>query len=214
MILDEAVFVYESCGEFGDSSEFDLAALGAEAVASELGEGEDEVGDGGGVGIEEVEVEVKQLAGGNGLVVEVEGAEDEGSRMVGETAGAFAAGGGRFEKAGVGAGETVVACMGVVTVGKAGDAAEDGAECAAEDVGGFAGREVDGLAGDEGEAQGFEAEEQNLVYAAGAWLWRLARNDVSNLPARKRSSCRISSCSGMVVWMPSTINMLKARRMR
>ena len=73
---------------FGDRGEFDLAALGAEAVAGELGEREDQVGDGGGVGIKEVEVEVEGLAGGEGLAVEVEGAEDEGAGVVGETAGA------------------------------------------------------------------------------------------------------------------------------
>ena len=59
----------------------------------------------------------------------------------------------------------MVARVGVVAVGEAGDAAEDGAECAAKDIGGFAGGEVDGFEGEEREAERFEAEEQDdLVY--------------------------------------------------
>jgi hypothetical protein len=144
--------------------------VGAEAVAGELGEGEDEVGDGGGVvGKEEVEVEVEGLAGGKCLIVEVESAEDEGAGVVGEAARAFVCGRGGFEKAGVRAGEAVFAREGALAMGEAGDAAEDGAECAAEDVGGFAGWEVDGLAGDERESEGFEAEEeQDIVYCPGS----------------------------------------------
>ena len=128
-----------------------------------MGKGKDEVGDDGGVGIEEVEVEVEGLTRGKGLGVEVEGAEDEGAGMVGETAGAGVHRRGGFEQAGVGASEAVFAGVGVGAMGEAGDAAEDGAECAAQDVGGFTGWEMDGLAGDEGEAKGFEVEEQEVI---------------------------------------------------
>ena len=167
MILDDSVLVDGEgwCAEvvaFGDAGEFDTAALGAEAVAGKLGEGEDEVGDGGGVGVEEVQVEVEGLAGREGLGVEVEGAKDKGAGVVGEAAGASVSSGGGFEEASVGASEVVGAGVGVGAIGWAGDAAEDGAERAAENVGGFAGREVDWLAGEEGEAEGFEVEEQNL----------------------------------------------------
>ena len=92
LILDRAVLIDHGRGvveliALANVDEFDLTARRAEAVASELGEGEDQIGDRCGAGVEEVEVEVKGLAGGEGLGVEVEGAEDEGTRMVGEAAG-------------------------------------------------------------------------------------------------------------------------------
>ena len=175
MILDDSVFIDSEGGDaevvaFGDSGEFDLAALGAEAVAGELGEGEDEIGDGGGVGIKEVEVEVKGLAGGETLGVKVEGAEDEGAGVLGEAAGTgVGSGSGRFEEASIRASEAVFAGIGVGTLGEARDATKNGAECAAEDVGGFSGREMDGLACEEGEAERFKVEEQKVSLTEFDW---------------------------------------------
>jgi hypothetical protein len=57
-----------------------------------------------------------------------------------------------------------------LAVGKAGDAAEDGAERATENIGGFTGGKVNGLEGEEREAEGIEAKEQDdLVYVDVVW---------------------------------------------
>jgi len=75
----------------------------------------------------DVEVEVKRLSRLDGLAVEVAGAKDEGTGLIGETAGSFAVGS-RLEYFGV----------------IAGDAFKNDAEGAAQCVGGFAGRSFAG----------------------------------------------------------------------
>ena len=170
LVSDETVFIDESgflvFVERGNGGEVDFTATRTQSMAGELGKGEDEIRDGGGVCVEEVEVEMEGLAGGEGLAVEMDGAEDEGARVVGETTGPWG-GSGRFKEAGVGAGDALGATLRAWAVWEAGDAAKDAAECAPEDVGRFAFREMNGFAGEEREAEGLEAEEQHSFYVAG-----------------------------------------------
>src|ERR1039458_8719627 len=53
------------------------------------------------------------------------------------------------------------------------------------------------------------------LYGYGAFFAKnLSMNPVSKLPARNSGSAKICRCSGIVVWIPSTINISRARLMR
>lgn len=181
LVSDETVFIDESgflvFVERGNGGEFDFTAARTQAVAGELGKGEDEIRDGGGVCVEEVEVEMEGLARGESLAVEVDGAEDEGAWVIGKAAGAGGSGrrSGRFEKTRVGAGGAVFAALRALAVRETGDAAEDGAEGAAQDVGRFTFGKVNGFAGDEAEAERFKAKQQDSFYVGARRLGRVSR---------------------------------------
>ena len=145
----------------------------SESFAAELREGEDEIGDGVVVSdIEEMDVEVEGRSGRDDSAIEVAGAEDEGTGMVGEPArsGAFRHG---LKDS------PVDGCFSPL----AGELVEDGAESAAQNVSGLPRREVNRAFGAEMEAETMKKKLHARVRAAGPTLpWRT----VPDSPRRNR----------------------------